>query len=117
MNDPKAANFPAIFQRLKSILTPYECHLIVASDTASQYNLVGSSGKNAAKRFGGVAIRRDKVTFYSCPTLLQGGSQALRARMSGTSSVIFTELDEPVFQELEALTARRFQGYRDFGAF
>ena len=117
MSNPISKNFPAVFQRLKSILAPYERHLTVASDTATQYSLVGASGKNPAKRFGGVAIRRDHVTFYSCPTLLQEGSPALRARMSGTSSVNFSEIDEPVIQELGTLTAKRFQGYREHGTF
>ena len=117
MSNPNTKNFTAVFQRLKNILTPYKRHLIVTSNTATRYNLVGISGKNQAKRFGGVAIRNNQVTFYSCPSLLQGGSQALKAKMSGTSSVSFTEIDEPLIQELKTLTAKRFKGYQDYGTF
>lgn len=71
-------NLNAVFTRLKKILTPYTKEFKVTDNTPTVYNLIGSSKNKTPKRFGGVALRKNYVTFYSCPTLLaQNASPAL----------------------------------------
>lgn len=109
---PNSQALPAIFRRLKQILVPYARYMSVRDDTATAYTLVAPFKQNKAKRFGGVRIFRDHVTFFSCPDILQAASPPLKGQMQGTSSVNFRALNEASVRELEKLTAARFKNFQ-----
>lgn len=105
-------NLTKIFTQLKKILTPYSKEFDVTDNTATTYNVIATSKNNTPKRFGGVAIRKNYVTFYSCPTLLaENASPALKAKMTGTASVNFNETDAALIDELATITALRYNNY------
>ncbi len=107
-----AKKFASIFTRLKQILVPYAKYMTVKDNSANEYTLVAPFKQNKAKRFGGVAIRRKHVTFYSCPEILQAASPTLKQHQFGTASLTFLELDNALLQELEQLTATRFKNFQ-----
>lgn len=50
---------------------------------------------------------------YARPSLLKGVSKELRARMQGKSCFSFTAVDPALFAELEDLTVRAFEAFRN----
>ena len=106
--------FEAIEARLWSILAPYRDRL----EEGSVYGLVTLGWVGAKKHdfFAGVRQTPKHVAFhlmpvYTNPSLLDGVSPAMRGRMKGKTTFDFTTLDEPLFTELEGLTARSFDVY------
>lgn len=108
-------DFEGTFARLKQILVPYARHFTVSEDTPQKYTLMSVSKNNIPKRFGSVAIRKQHVTYYSCPAILKQGSAKLKKHMQGTASVNFTAPDEPLMQELDKFTAVRYHDYQTNG--
>ncbi len=65
-----------------------------------------------------VQIGKDYVSFhhmsvYARPDLLKDISMKLRARMQGKSCFNFTAFDKALFAELEDLTVRGFDAFRN----
>ena len=65
-----------------------------------------------------VQVGRAYVSFhhmavYARPDLLKGISKELRARMQGKSCFNFTSVDKVLFAELEDLTVRGFDAFRN----
>ena len=58
-------------------------------------------------------IRFFLLPMYAHPELLEGISPELRKRMQGKACFNFTKVDETLFAELEALTARTVPGFRE----
>ena len=109
-----SAEFEAIEARLWSILAPYRDRL----EEGSVYGLatLKRPGANSHQFFAGVRVAAKHVAFhlmpiYTDPALLDGISPALRAHLKGKTTFNFTVVDEALFAELEALTARCFEGY------
>lgn len=102
----------ALFKRLKQILVPYAKYMTVKENTGTAYTLVAPFKQNKAKRFGGVTIFSDHVTFFSCPDILAGASPAVRQKMQGSASVNLDTLDDAIVQDLEKLTAARFENFQ-----
>lgn len=66
--------------------------------------------------FAGIPIAAKHVDFhltpiYTDPGLLDGISPGLRKRLKGKTTFNFTVLDNALFTELAALTARSFDAY------
>jgi hypothetical protein len=108
------AEFEAVEARLWVILAPYRDRL----EDGSVYGLatVKRPGANAHQFFAGVRVTAKHVSFhlmpiYADPGLLDGVSPALRKHLKGRTTFNFTALDEELFSELEALTARSFDAY------
>lgn len=64
---------------------------------------------------GGVQIGKNYVSYhfmpvYMAPRLLETVSVELKARKQGKACFNFSTIDEPLFAELAALTARGFAG-------
>ena len=115
----KNADFPLVFERLRTILQKYESWLALTSDVPGNYSLdAGYSEK--FKRvifFGAVQIKKNYVSFhlmpvYVRPELLDGISADLRKRMQGKSCFNFTGIDEALFQELAVLAEKGFEAYQ-----
>jgi hypothetical protein len=116
---PDQADFQTIFNRLKNILTPYAARMVVMEDTDRGYYLDTHHVMKNKKPlfFAAVKIGKAYVSFhlmpvYGSPDLLNNISPGLRKRMQGKSCFNFTHLDEPLFKELEALTAAGASRYK-----
>jgi hypothetical protein len=105
------SEFPAVFNRLKAILTPYAPRMVVVKDDKTWYYLdtkfVGKNKKPvmfAAARVGKGYVSFYLMSVYCNPKWLAEMSPALKKRMQGKACFNFTSIDEELFAELEALT-------------
>jgi hypothetical protein len=114
------AGFTPVFARLKKILAAHTPPLVVARDTPAEY-LVNTTRLHPTNGqplcFGMVRTGKQYVSFhlmpvYASPTLQAAISPALKKRMQGKACFNFTEIDEPLFAELAALTARGLEGFK-----
>jgi hypothetical protein len=113
-------NFAEVFIALRDILRRNAGRLIVTEDTASCFRLEGGTHPTHKKPFpiAWVAVGKAYVSFhhmgvYARPDLLKGVSKALKARMQGKSCFNFTSVDPALFAELEGLTVRGFDAFRN----
>jgi len=113
-------NFQATFEKLKTILQPYEAKLIVVHDTDNNYYLDTSHVMKNKQRLFFAAVRAGKayVSFhlmpvYASPDLLKDMSPELRKRMQGKSCFNFKTVDEKLFKELEKITESGFKKFND----
>ena len=119
-----SAEFDAIFDRLRAILQKHAGRLNVKTDTPACFCLEGGVHPKHKTPFpiAWVEIGKGYVSFhhmavYANPKLLNGCSKELKARMQGKSCFNFKKMDEPLFQELEQLTAAAHAAYRKPGSF
>lgn len=112
------ADFPVVFEKLKSILKPYEKTLSVKADSANTYYLDGPYSEKWKKElfFGSAQIKKNYVSFYLMPVymypdLLKGISPELEKHMQGKSCFNFKKVEPELLQELAALTEK---GYARF---
>jgi len=113
-------NFSEIFIVLRDILRRNAGSLKVTEDTASCFRLEGGTHPTHKKPFpiAWVAVGKAYVSFhhmgvYARPDLLKGVSKELKARMQGKSCFNFTSVDPALFAELEDLTVRGFDAFRN----
>lgn len=111
-------DLPAVEARLRAILEPYRGRLV----EGEIYGVptLRRRGAKAHDWFAGVQMANGAVKFnflpmHTHPGLLEGVSPALRKRKTGASVFKFAEIDEALFAELEALTARAFEEYMGNG--
>lgn len=128
---PGNSEFDTIFARLRTLLRKHAKALAVTEDTPTRYCLTGQVGPAAIRAWGGkrkrpdmpvawVEVNKAYVSFhlmpvYCNPKALEGMSKELRARMQGKSCFNFKVPNEALFQELEALTARTCQAFKQAG--
>ena len=119
---PNQAEFPAIFERLRDILKPYEAQMDGTANTADSYSLdTRKPGPNKKPMFfGSAAIKKNYVSYYLMPVyvhleLLEGVSDRLRRRMQGKSCFNFKAVDEEALAELRELTARGYAAFLQDG--
>jgi hypothetical protein len=115
-----AEKFTDVFAALREILKRRGGKLAVTEDTATCYRLEGGTHPTHRKPFpiAWVTMGKAYVSFhhmavYACPELLKGTSKELRARMQGKSCFNFTSVDPGLLAELEDLTARGFEAFRN----
>ena len=109
-----------VFTRLREILVPYEGRLPVLTDRPGNYELgmpptpMGQPGTFvAAVRDGKAYASFHLMPVYAIPDLMDAASPQLRKRMQGKSCFNFSRVDEPLFTELEGLTARGIERFRE----
>lgn len=114
--------FPGVFAVLRPLLAKHTEGLIVTRDEANWFSLdTPHVMKNKLRLFfGSVQIKKNYVSYhlmavYSDPDLLDGVSGPLKKRMQGKSCFNFKKIDEPLFDELSALTDACAARYRDNG--
>jgi hypothetical protein len=123
--------FPSVFLRLREILKKHARSLSVKTDRADHFCLEAPIGPATLRAWGGKAKRpaidvawiqigKSYVSYhlmgvYAHPAFLSGCSKALMARMQGKSCFNFKVVDEPLFKELEALTAKTLAGMKKAG--
>src|SRR6478672_975034 len=112
--------FEAVFSELRAILARHTGSLTVTEDSPNRYCLEG--GRHPKHKtpmsIAWVEIGKAYVSFhhmgvYARPDLLKGASKELKARMQGKSCFNFTSSDSKLFAELENLTVRGFEAFRN----
>jgi hypothetical protein len=113
--------FVPVFNALREILRDYAPRLNVVHDKPDNYYL-DTHTIGANKRpifFGGVRIGKSYVSYYLMPIygpqIRDGMSPALKKRMQGKACFNFTEVDGALFKELDQLTKRAYQFWRELG--
>jgi hypothetical protein len=111
MTEPAAPspNLAAVHKRLRAMLAPYRRRLRVVNDgpggmTSSYPSTPGSLGLCVGTRLGKRYFSY-LMGVYGDEGLAAAISPELNKRMHGKSCFNFTRIDEPLLQELEALTA------------
>jgi len=124
-------NFAVVFARLRGILKHHAGSFTVRHDTPGHYGLEAAAGPATLKAWGGkmkcptipvawVQVGKSYVSFhlmgvYGNPKLLDACSSKLRSHMQGKSCFNFKTVDEPLFEELERLTANSLTGMHKAG--
>jgi hypothetical protein len=111
--------FPAIFDRLRGILSQHVPPLVVTAVGSASYSLAVDRPDilpEQRRYFGGVAIQKNYVScylmgVYSDPRLADSLSPRLRQRMQGKSCFNFNTIDEELLEELGGVTARAVPRY------
>jgi hypothetical protein len=106
-----AADFEAVYRRLKAILEPYGRRMHVSCDGPAGYgvDMAPETERDPTTWFGGVRLGKRYVSYYLMPiyvepSLLDGVSPELKRRMHGKSCFNFTSVDEGLLSELAELT-------------
>jgi 7-keto-8-aminopelargonate synthetase-like enzyme len=114
-----AGDLAVVEARLRAILEPYRGKL----EEASIYSLtvLRRPGAKAHDWFAGVQrakgyVKLNFLPMHGHPELLDGVSPALRKRKTGASVLRFTDLDDELAAEVEALLARGIEVYMGGGA-
>lgn len=124
-------DFQPVFTRLRAILQQHAGRFTVTPDAPDRYGLEAPVGQATIEAWRGkmksssipvawVQVGKAYVSYhlmgvYGNPKLLAGCSQKLKARMQGKSCFNFTAVDEPLFEELERLTAESLTGMSKAG--
>jgi hypothetical protein len=113
-------DFTEVFSALRAILKRHAGKLVVTEDSPVCYRLEGGVHPTRQQPFpiAWVAVGKNYVSFhhmavYARPDLLLGVSKQLKARMQGKSCFNFTSADPTLFAELENLTVRGFEAFRN----
>ena len=113
-------DFQEVFNALREILRRHAGKLVVTEDTASCFRLEGGKHPTHQQPFpiAWVSVGKAYVSFhhmsvYARPDLLKGVSKELKARMQGKSCFNFKSTDPALFAELEELTVRGFDAFRN----
>jgi hypothetical protein len=114
-----ASDLEPVFVRLRAILERNRGSLSITENSATRYCLTGGCHPTHKGPFpiAWVQISKNYVGFhhmgvYCSPELLAHASKKLKARMQGKSCFNFKTVDEPLFEELEQLTARAFVTFK-----
>jgi hypothetical protein len=114
------SNFQPVFAALREILKRHAGRLAITEDSLSRFCLTGGSHPKhkTPMQIAWVEVEKAYVSFhhmgvYARPDLLKDVSKELKARMQGKSCFNFKSVDETLFAELEELTARAFDAFRN----
>jgi hypothetical protein len=115
----ETADLAAVERRLGAILDPYRDQL----GPGSVYGIetLTRPGAGAHDFFAAVKVGASYVSLYlkpvyERPELLEDISPGLRKRLQGSRTAFsFATIDEDLFVELETLTERAFQAYKNHG--
>lgn len=113
------ADFPLVFEQLKSILKPHEKNLALTADSSTAYSLDGPYSEKYKQVifFGSAQIKKNYVSFYLMPVymfpdLLKNISPELRKHMQGKSCFNFKKVEPELFKELAELTQQSIEKFR-----
>jgi len=109
-----------VHDTLTAIMRKYEKGTLKATTTKGKYILAGPSAAHNGKAlwFGAVCTEKNYVSYHLMPVygsreLVESMSPALKKRMQGKACFNFTAIDETLFKELAALTARGYQRFKE----
>ena len=124
---PSPFDLAPVFARLRKILADHSAAhaatLVVVRDQPGDYCLSTTKlhpKNNQPLCFGMVRTGKNYVSFhlmpvYGHPPLLAGISLTLRKRLQGKACFNLTEVNEALFAELAALTARGYAAFAKVG--
>ena len=124
MIDQTNENFLLISTKLVNIMQKHVGESIqIRTDKPNETEFIGppsplSRGKElwiGAVRIGKRYVSYHLMAVYMFPELLQGISPALKKRMQGKSCFNFTRVDEQLFLELDELTERSIERFKQSG--
>jgi hypothetical protein len=123
--------FEMVFDRLRSLLRGHSAALQVTDDTDTRFCVAGKVGPATLKAWGGkrkadtipvawvqvgkAYVGYHHIAFGGSAALRAAMSKELRARMQGKTCFNFTVVDEVLFKELDALSARANRGVIEAG--
>lgn len=117
MND-----FQSVFQSLRTILQKHQAELVLIHDQPEYYYLNFHQTRKDGYQsfFGSVQIKKNYVSYhlmavYAYPELLEGISEALKKRMQGKSCFNFKKPEPELQIELENLTAKGLEKFKEAG--
>ena len=112
--------FEEVFSELRAILTRHVGGLAVTEDSPTRYCMTGGRHPKhqtpmpiAWVEVGKAYVSFHHMAVYARPDLLKGVSKRLRARMQGKSCFNFRSVDKALLVELEDLTVRGFDAFRN----
>jgi len=111
-------DFEIVHDRLKAVIRNHSDGLVITKDGPAGIALEvpGLEGKPwgyvAGTRLGKSYVSYYFMPVYASPELAATVSPELEKRKQGKACFNFTRIDEPLFAELEDLTARGISGYR-----
>ncbi len=111
-------DFAAVHDRLRAIILANRGGLAITRDgpAGMALEVPGLEGKPwgyvAGTRIGKRYVSYYLMPVYASPELLATMSPELRKRMQGKACFNFTKVDEPLFAELDVLTARGIPAFR-----
>jgi hypothetical protein len=111
-------DFDAVHARLRDIILRHRRDLVVTKDGPGgvAIEIPGLEGKPwgyvAGTRLGKSYVSYYLMPVYASPELATTVSPELEKRRQGKACFNFTRIDEPLFAELDDLTARGISGYR-----
>ena len=115
---PNPSEFPIVFEKLKTILSPHAKKLTVKVDTPTAYSLDGPYSEKWKKElfFGSVQVKKSYVSFYLMPIymypdLLKEISPELKKHMQGKSCFNFKTVEKSLFEELSQLTKQGLERF------
>ena len=115
---PNSSEFPIVFEKLKTILSPHAKKLTVKVDTPTAYSLDGPYSEKWKKElfFGSVQVKKSYVSFYLMPVymypdLLKEISPELKKHMQGKSCFNFKTVEKSLFEELSQLTKQGLERF------
>lgn len=116
-------DFPIVFEQLKNILQPYAKNLTVKTDTSDTYYLNGPYSERWKKElfFGSAQIKKNYVSFYLMPVymypeLLKDISPELKRHMQGKSCFNFKNVEPDLIRELDDLTRKVVEKFKQENA-
>lgn len=119
---PASDAFPAVFDRLKEIVTPYAPRMGRVKDAPGDYYLEAKHSEKYDKSlmFAAAQVRKNYVSFHLMPVymrteLLETLSPELKKRMQGKACFNFKAVDDALFAELAGLTERGFECFKKGG--
>ena len=113
---PAKPDLAPVFASLRSIMAEFEPRLDVLTDEPNHYYLntrtIGPNKHPIA--FGGVRTGKAYVSYYLMPVYMTSAemSPELKKRMQGKACFNFTAIDEPLFEELRAITRRGYNAWK-----
>lgn len=109
-------DFDRVFAELRGILAPYAPKLRVMRDKPGDYYLEtrGPGPRKVPLMFAAVKTNKHYVSFHLMPIYVAAMemSPALKKRMQGKACFNFTVVDQPLIEELAALTERGYDGWK-----
>ncbi|MEN9559871.1 MAG: hypothetical protein RLZZ502_1082 [Pseudomonadota bacterium] len=111
-----------VFTALRALLAKQAQHLVVKTDSATEYycNTAFMQKNKKPVFFGAVSIKKSYVSVhlmasYLEPKILQDLSPALLKRMQGKACFNFKKLEPELFDELDAYVVQCLYYYRQSG--
>ena len=130
MRKSDGGSFAEVFQSLRNVLQKHAGTLVVGEDTSTKYCLEAPIGPATLQAWGGkarsaripvawVEVGKSYVSYHlmgiAVPSVQEGMTKTLKARMQGKACFNFTVADPTLLTELDSLTAASITAFKKAG--